>query len=590
VEAIPAELRGRAQWVAWRFAFRSGKWTKVPFDPRTRRAADATDPATWGTFAEAWGRYDAGGFDGVGYVFAADDPYAGVDLDGSLGDGGKTLEWAAPILERFAGAYAEVSPSGRGVKLFVRGRLPGKGKRKAYGGGAVEVYDRGRYFTVTGRRLDGSAAEVRDAQAALDWLLALVWPEKPKRKPPRPEGGPTPLTDEQIKAKLGRAANAAKFRALMAGDTGEYPSPSEADAGLCGIIAFYTDDAAQIERLFGESELARRGKWAERPDYRARTIAYVLSQKTERYDSTRGRHHSNGHAKTGKAEAPPPPPDEPGGPAAEHEAPPPDIFGTILAYWRDYYKPTFRRGNVIYSDSLRREVRPSEACFGAPAKLLAMIAHAHGAPRDRKGNLDRDALPRAFRNWASCAWAQLLLPLRDEEDAEEVSAPAGEDFRAAVAAVLYRIVTLGHTYRKGSAEETKIEHRSLIDWCVLFAKPGRWESVRSYKLWTRRPAEGEYPEVALNVGLFGQVPSGGLAKLKPKQFARQAGLYGVGAAGDDCRPCGARAVRLDPAFVAELLARPELPVAGETPSPAQGREETPDGSAKEEQEPCHATT
>ena len=70
-----------------------------------------------------------------------------------------------------------------------------------------------------------------------------------------------------------------------------------------------------------------------------------------------------------------------------------------------------------------------------------------------------------------------------------------------------------------------------------------------------------------------------LAKLSPKQFAHVARMYDVGAADDDCRPGGARAVRPAPAFVADLLARPELPVAGGESSPVQAREETPNESA-----------
>lgn len=333
-------------------------------------------------------------------------------------------------------------------------------------------------------------------------------------------------------------------------------------------------------------------------DYKAAAKELARQGYGERHKSNgRALHQGNGKAGGGLDPEPTPErgdawePAEGGPPPDEMPDDSPSVFAAILAYWRDYYRPTFKRGTVVYSDALGREVKPAEAVFGAPAKLLAMIAQCRDAPRDRRGNIDRDALPRAFRNWAACAWAQLLLPLRDEEQAEEVSAPAGEAFRAAVGAVLHRIVTLGHEVRQGSTAETKIEHRSLIDWCVLFAKPGKWQAIRSYQLWTRKSDETpDLPDVAVRANLFRQVQSGELAKLSPKQFAHLARMYDVGAADDDCRPGGARAVRLAPAFVADLLARPELPVAGEKPSPAHTCEKPPGESATEGEKPCMATT
>ena len=42
--------------------------------------------------------------------------------------------------------------------------------------------------------------------------------------------------------------NSARFGALWGGSDEGYPSPSEADYALCSMIAFYTQDPAQIER------------------------------------------------------------------------------------------------------------------------------------------------------------------------------------------------------------------------------------------------------------------------------------------------------------------------------------------------------
>lgn len=107
--------------------------------------------------------------------FTADDAFVGVDLDDARNpETGEPLEWAVPILKKFAGTYCEVSPSQTGFKLWARGAKHWPGSKVKCGAGAVEVYDRGRYFTVTGERF-GDAVEVTDQQETLDWLGETVF-------------------------------------------------------------------------------------------------------------------------------------------------------------------------------------------------------------------------------------------------------------------------------------------------------------------------------------------------------------------------------------------------------------------------------
>jgi primase-polymerase (primpol)-like protein len=161
--AIPEELRSRPQWVGWVYAFRNPRWTKIPINVRTGGYAASDTPATWSTFEQvvaAYGKPRVRRLDGIGYVFAVDCPYAGIDLDGCIDPTtGVIADWAVAILTTFRGAYAEVSPSGEGIKLFVRGSLPGAGRSRGGfgpdGRGKIEIYDRLRFFTLTGRALEG---------------------------------------------------------------------------------------------------------------------------------------------------------------------------------------------------------------------------------------------------------------------------------------------------------------------------------------------------------------------------------------------------------------------------------------------------
>jgi hypothetical protein len=171
-DSIPLELRRLKQWLLWRYEFNAeGKPTKVPYQT-TRNRASSTDPATWISFETAldfW-RGDHGFFHGVGFVFTPDDPYAGKDLDDSLDEGGSLKPWGKEVFAPFEGTYTEVSPSGRGIKLIMRGRLEGSGKRVPWGDGAIELYDRGHFFTITGQPFNGAPAEIKDCQAELTAL------------------------------------------------------------------------------------------------------------------------------------------------------------------------------------------------------------------------------------------------------------------------------------------------------------------------------------------------------------------------------------------------------------------------------------
>lgn len=172
-ENIPVELRGRQQWVVWRFEWKASrkKWDKPPRQAKSGRPASTTDPATWATYEEAVRAYreaverHAAGrllvpWDGLGFVFTKEDPYVGLDLDGCrYPQTGELLPWAEEIVA--AGrTYTELSPSLFGVKLIGMGRLPDGAPHKLHppGGGEIEPYSWGRYFCLTGHAYGGGAA------------------------------------------------------------------------------------------------------------------------------------------------------------------------------------------------------------------------------------------------------------------------------------------------------------------------------------------------------------------------------------------------------------------------------------------------
>jgi hypothetical protein len=187
---IPPELRERRQWVAWRIETPMGrKPTKIPYNPKSQQKAKTNKPSTWGTFKEALRRHREG-YNGVGYVFAADDEYFGIDLDACRSpETGELTPWARRIVMTFV-TYTEVSPSGFGVKLTAKGTLPLNGDKTGktrklkdvptFGDKAPEIaiYDRGRFWAYTGQRHPGAPETIEYRQSEVDEFWLKLWPTR----------------------------------------------------------------------------------------------------------------------------------------------------------------------------------------------------------------------------------------------------------------------------------------------------------------------------------------------------------------------------------------------------------------------------
>lgn len=191
VENIPECLRKLPQWICWKSGHNGdGKVRKIPIQPTMGWNASTTDSKTWTTFDVALKSfYRNWSLAGIAFVFCENDPYVGIDIDDCLGPDGEFV-WGKDIVESLA-TYAEVSPSGRGVKLILRGTKPEWANCRADGFGPdglgkVEVYDHARCFCITGQRLPDSPVGVLDRQTELDALCAKLWPHEAEQTPVEP--------------------------------------------------------------------------------------------------------------------------------------------------------------------------------------------------------------------------------------------------------------------------------------------------------------------------------------------------------------------------------------------------------------------
>jgi len=273
--------------------------------------ASVDDPATWSSFDQAvktW-QQSRGRFDGVGYVFTANDPYCGIDLDKCIRDDGALdpdkLRW----IEAFD-SYTERSVSGRGLHTIVKGEVEqGRNDRKR----GFEIYSSGRFFTFTGHSYHNEPLPIAERQAVINSFVAEVFTKprqkaepKQKAKPeqkaesvkPRPEKGRTVSINERLR-KAFTAENGAKIIQLFNGNISGYGSQSEADLALCSLLAFYGEGSATIiDEMFRQSRLMR-SKWDEKHygdgrTYGEGTINKALTRITKFYEWQR-HEHSDGN-------------------------------------------------------------------------------------------------------------------------------------------------------------------------------------------------------------------------------------------------------------------------------------------------------
>jgi putative DNA primase/helicase len=323
----------------------SPKLNKIPVSAHGLTPADTTDARTWGTYQacvdalpvalEEWELADPAAYrgGGLGYVLADDDPYTGIDLDRCIDLAtGAVAPWAQAYRDALA-SYTEITPSGTGLHILVEGSLPLRGRRK----GQVEMYDQWRFFTMTGWHLPetpgtvmprqveltacwcrlfapevGHTVWLLDAHGAITnatgipWVITRIdaapsgelfahfsetlsgWPlAQCERAPaiPAVPGGAL-LADAEVISKACAAHNGDKVKRLASGQwQQEYDSQSEADLALCCLLAFWSRDPAQIDRLFRTTGLFR-AKWDEArgaATYGQRTISEALARQTEMY-------------------------------------------------------------------------------------------------------------------------------------------------------------------------------------------------------------------------------------------------------------------------------------------------------------------
>ncbi|MGW4076045.1 bifunctional DNA primase/polymerase [Streptomyces asiaticus] len=160
-DPVPTAMMRRRQWVR-----HTGR--KVPLSVNGGRVtpASSTDPSSWCTYRTVQ-RSAAGA--GLGFVLTSEDRLVCIDLDHAIVDG-ELRPWARAIVEKLPPTYVEVSPSGTGLHIWGRGSV-GRGRKLRRGEAAIEVYDWGRYITVTRQPFEGAPSKLANLSRVIAELL-----------------------------------------------------------------------------------------------------------------------------------------------------------------------------------------------------------------------------------------------------------------------------------------------------------------------------------------------------------------------------------------------------------------------------------
>lgn len=286
--AFPKELTDLNNWCVWKYTEVNGRFTKVPFNAITGEKARSNDKSTWTDFNSAVAVYKSQRVDGIGFFFES--PYIGIDLDDVENDihrfknGDHTDNIVSEFHEAFK-SYSEISPSGTGIHIIAKGSIPGDRRRK----GGVEIYENGRFFTMTGHTL-GKYSEVTEASKnTLERIYTKYLESQTNIQYQNriSEGTQHNLSESEVIAHIKNSKQAGLFNTLMHGSwEGHYTSQSDADMAFANLLAFWcAKDFDQMDSIFRQSNLYRP-KWdAKRGDstYGEQTLYKAINEVANIY-------------------------------------------------------------------------------------------------------------------------------------------------------------------------------------------------------------------------------------------------------------------------------------------------------------------
>lgn len=266
---VPQELKEANHWCFFKLVpdEKRGKMKKVPFNPHTGGYGASNNEATWSDFQTAVAANEKYNGNGIGFYFK--EPYVGIDLDDIAGEleryknGDYETNMVFEFIETFK-SYSEISISGTGLHIIVKGKIPGDRRRKDN----VEVYSSGRFFTVSGNKIGKYDGIAEASKTNMERIYKKYLENNVIQFSRGGEQFSTiDLSESEIIASVMKSRSRERFMSFMNGgwekDT-SYSSQSEADLSFANMLAFWCGrDFSKMDSLFRQSSLMR-DKWDEK--------------------------------------------------------------------------------------------------------------------------------------------------------------------------------------------------------------------------------------------------------------------------------------------------------------------------------------
>lgn len=291
-ENIPDEMKKYNRWLCWKVApdvKNPEKLTKKPAN-LTGGALNDWQKRELFEFSEVKQAVIDGYVDGIGFA-PMSTPLQCVDLDNDKG-----IEFISDDLRNITnGGYAEKSPSGRGLHVWVIGSVPnGIGrKRKTANGEEIEFFTNSGWVTVSGDRYND--LDPQENQEMINSIIEKYGfkKEKPKQQPQLVDYEPNNLSESEIMQAMNRSRAGDRIAKLMRGDISDYDDDwSSADQALANYLAFFTKkDYGMMNTIFRQSGLYRE-KWDKKhrsdgATYGQITLEKAISDTSNVYESKR---------------------------------------------------------------------------------------------------------------------------------------------------------------------------------------------------------------------------------------------------------------------------------------------------------------
>ena len=294
-ENIPDELKREKRWCLYKIIQRDGKNTKLPLMPNGK-PAKSNDKTTWNSYEDCIAALNRNIGDGLGFMLG--DGYIGIDIDKASDEvfeymQNKNANSMTANFLREISTYAEISPSKTGLHFIGKGKVPGERKRYKN----LEIYDKDRFFTVTGNVIkDRNRNKVINIDSELKPLYEKYMPKinvinsENKRNPTVTSYNGEQDVLEKLFDRGYFSYTGEDLRRIYYGNYESYfNSQSEADFFMLQRLLYYTADVEQAISLMEKSGL-KREKWYKKragTDYIHYIANKAISSMNRFYDWNR---------------------------------------------------------------------------------------------------------------------------------------------------------------------------------------------------------------------------------------------------------------------------------------------------------------